>query len=127
MEPLEASHHPAQLLKRFDTKAVILFVFALLCSVLSFALILWKIPSTREYVYLHYNIYSGIDRTGEWKDLFWIPGTGAAVLFVNALVLLKRHSDHFITHLSLGITLFFEMIVLLATLLVVLLNNSYVA
>ncbi|MBI2410458.1 MAG: hypothetical protein HYV32_00985 [Candidatus Kerfeldbacteria bacterium] len=107
----------------------LLFLFLLvsiLLSAASFGLILWKIPPTENTVFLHYNVYFGVDRTGNWRDIFWLPGSGAAMVVVNAaLVLWSKRMDAFIRRLVLACTMLLQIVVFVAAVLLVLLNHAY--
>lgn len=115
----EHRHTPDRLLFIF------LLVSILLCAA-SFGLILWKIPPTENTVFLHYNVYFGVDRTGNWRDIFWLPGSGAAILVLNAaFVLWSKRMDPFIRRLALSCTMLFQLVIFVAAVLLVLLNHSY--
>ncbi|MBU2236256.1 MAG: hypothetical protein ABIF80_01160 [Patescibacteria group bacterium] len=43
------------------------------------------IKPSHEPIYLHYNIYFGIDLIGEWYKIYLIPLTGLIVILVNYL------------------------------------------
>lgn len=102
----------------------IIFGLALLCNALTWGLVLWKLPPTESTVFLHYNIYFGIDLAGSWYQLLWIPGSGTAIFGINlAVVLLSKGLEHFFRVIGATITLLVELMILLASVLVVLLNG----
>lgn len=34
-------------------------------------------------IILHYNVYFGVDMTGDWKKIFFLPGMGLLMFFIN--------------------------------------------
>lgn len=107
------------------TRAIaVLIISIVLVNAISWGLLLWKIPYTDATVFLHYNVFYGIDLVGTWKSLFWLPGSGLAFALINILLLrLSKVVDTFIAHIVLIITLLFQIMLAVASLLVVLLNN----
>lgn len=102
----------------------IAFFFSLLENLASLGLLIWKIPRSIEAVFLHYNIYFGIDLTGSWYQLLWLPGSGVAILLVNGLIAFSGKSlttpiKLFIACFTIGL----EAMLLVASLLLVLLNG----
>lgn len=96
---------------------------ALLINIITWVLILWKIPPTDNTVFLHYNIYFGIDRTGSWWQLLVIPGSGAVILLLNtAIILLFKKLDALVAALLSALTLGLQMMSLVAAIFVILLN-----
>jgi hypothetical protein len=101
-----------------------LFGLAALVNGVAWALILWKLPPTDGTVFLHYNIYFGIDLAGSWYQLLWIPGSGTVIVGVNLIVtLLATGLQKFFRVIGAVVTLLIELMILLASLLVVLLNG----
>jgi len=102
----------------------LMIAIAAILNGLAWALIFWKIPPTDSTVYLHYNIFFGIDLIGSWYQILWIPGSGTAALVLNTVVIfLSRQLDRFFKYLGLALTLAIQLVILLASVLVVLLNG----
>lgn len=102
----------------------ILITISLLLNTAAWGIILWKLPYTEGTVFLHYNTYFGIDLTGDWSRLLWIPGSGTALLLVNVLIaLFARAIDRFLNMIAICATVCMEAALLLASVLVVLLNR----
>jgi hypothetical protein len=111
--------------QRFDRVLLVLTAIALLCNAATWALLLWKIPYTEETIFLHYNVYFGIDLTGGWKQLFWVPGSGTVILVINTAVLYAAKQMHRMTKITTGIlTVAFEAMLIVAAILIILLNIS---
>lgn len=66
----------------------------LLSFFLNFALwgfLFWRIRPQEEPLYLHYNIYFGIDLIGPWYQIYYIPLSGLAFILVNMLISLMLY------------------------------------
>lgn len=111
--------------RRHERVLLILSVVSLACVVASWVLLLWKIPYTENTIYLHYNVFFGVDLTGSWYQLLWLPGSGTAIWLFNTAVLhLDKKMDH-ITKLSVSsVTLAMEIMLIVASVLVILLNTD---
>ncbi|MFH1426593.1 MAG: hypothetical protein ABIG66_04175 [Candidatus Kerfeldbacteria bacterium] len=108
----------------FDRVSAVLLAVALVLNAGAWAVILWKLPYTSDPVFLHYNIYFGIDLTGSWYELLWIPGSGLAALVINSVIIvLNKRMDAVVRISSMAVTASFQAILLLASVLVVLLNK----
>lgn len=72
---------------------------------------------------LHYNIYSGIDRFGPWYYVFAPAVLGAALLLINLVfeaAFFRR--EHVLSYFFACATVFAELVLLVAVVLIVLLN-----
>lgn len=108
--------------RRWPIFLLIFLSFAI--NAAAWGLIFWKLPPTEDIVFLHYNIFFGIDLAGDWHQLLWIPGSGLAAAILNtAVILLAKGMERFFKYLGLVITSIIQFIILLATVLVVLLNG----
>ncbi len=106
-----------------DRLVLILCCLALLCNIGTWAVLLWKIPHTNETIFLHYNIYFGIDLTGSWRQLFWVPGTGSVIFLVNSAVIFFSRQLARVTKIAFSIlTLAFQLMLAVASVLIILLN-----
>ena len=98
---------------------------AVVLNALTWALLLWKIPYSSEPILLHYNVYFGIDLTGPWAQMFWIPGSGLLIAVVHTVVVWFVTLQHQLSAwVLLVMSVVIQIIALLASLLVVLLNSS---
>ncbi|PJA93722.1 MAG: hypothetical protein CO132_01630 [Candidatus Kerfeldbacteria bacterium CG_4_9_14_3_um_filter_45_8] len=97
---------------------------AVLVNGLAWGIILWKLPPQEGTVFLHYNVYYGVDLTGAWVEVLMIPGSGLIILLFNTAVLwFGKKLDDTSRMLCLTTTAFIEVIILLASVFVVLLNS----
>ena len=106
----------------FRWSAILSFVLV----ALTFAVPLWKIlPLAEEqsFLPLHYNIYFGIDQFGPWYYVFFVPSLGLVLLIINLIfevVFFRR--EEILSYFFAFATLFAELVLLVAVVLIVLLN-----
>lgn len=75
------------------------------------------------YVPLHYNIYFGVDQFGPWQYLFLPAAIGLGILLVNIGVQAAfSRTERMLAQFFAWTTLFLELVLCGATLLMVLLN-----
>ncbi|MFC1612936.1 hypothetical protein ACFL23_01255 [Patescibacteria group bacterium] len=98
--------------------------FTILLALLG--LFIYKTPLYRseKQLFLHYNIYFGIDWVGQWYKIFIYPLLGALIFIVNlALGILFYNKEKVITYFLLFSATFCEIIILIASLSVVWINS----
>lgn len=101
-------------------------VVSALVVLLTVLLPLWRIlPQAKDqpFIPLHYNVYVGVDNFGPWYALFVLPGLGITLLFINLVfeaVFFKR--EHVLSFFFAYATVFAEIVLLIAMILIVLLN-----
>jgi hypothetical protein len=119
---LEAPSDP-----RFDGRLLALAVAAFLINAGSWGLLFWKLPPTDGTVFLHYNVFYGIDLVGGWRELLWMPGSGLAIFAVNTVIVLlsRQQLDRFLKTVVMMMTVVFEIMITYATFLIILLNANY--
>lgn len=76
-----------------------------------------------ETVILHYNIYFGIDKIGNWAEVFYLPLYGLVFLLLNILIGFLLHKKDTFIYFSLVSTAFLSILLLnIATLYIVMVN-----
>lgn len=82
-----------------------------------------KIHPTADQLFLHYNILLGIDLIGEWWKVYFIPLFGSIIFFINfgLSYFFYKHS-RFISRFLGVLTAFYEILILLSSLLIIGLN-----
>lgn len=94
--------------------------------VLTLALPIWRIvpiASEQNYIPLHYNIYFGVDKFGPWYSIFVLPILGFVFIVIN--IALQTHfalREKLLTRIFAASTVFLEMILFVAMVLIILLN-----
>lgn len=113
--------------RRLRSRKILFFLSAasLMIIIAASAVLIWKIPPTDQTVFLHYNIYFGIDKTGPWWQLLIIPGSGLSVFLLNTMaIMLMKHMDSIIKILLAAVTLGLEIMCAVAVVFIILLNRQ---
>jgi len=109
---------------------LILFIkdkLIIICIILSFLLnaVIWiilyyKIKPTAIPIPLHYNIYFGIDLIGEWYKIYFIPGFGLIIFFINLIIsFIIYKTEKIISYFLIFASMFSQLILLGAVLLII--------
>ena len=105
---------------------VVLFATALAINLASWTLLLvrtWGLGADVPQFALHYTIYFGVDRLGPWWQIFRGPFSGFIILLGNTLLAGWFFSRERLWSLVIGVvTVLLEVLILLGSMLVVLLN-----
>lgn len=109
--------------KRFFSNkySLTLLIIALLINLASWLYIFLYIKPQSEPIFLHYNIYYGVDLIGNWYQIYlYIPFIALVVYFINAFIsyILYRR-DIKLTFLIQGINIFLQISILASTYLIV--------
>lgn len=106
-------------------------VLSFLFCVMNVWLPIWRIvplSNDRPFIPLHYNIYLGVDRFGDWKEIFLLPTLGLGLFLLNlVLQTLAVRRERFLSMMFGVTTVFLEAILFFALALIILLNLSYAA
>lgn len=115
----------AQFRKPLENKFVAFsFLFSLFFNVGIWILLNQFIEPTTELIYLHYNIYFGIDLIGEWYKVYLIPFSGFLILLVNYLVgAIMYPTKKVFTYLMTGFTIPLQIFLGWAAFLIILINT----
>lgn len=79
-----------------------------------------KVKSQSDPIFLHYNIYFGVDLIGEWYQIFIMPLTGLIIYFINlyfSYIIYRR--EKIISYSIISLTAVIQLIILLASFLIV--------
>lgn len=77
-----------------------------------------------ESIILHYNIYFGIDKIGNWTNIYYLPLIGLAILFINLLGgYLLCQKDKLISYFFLCAALFSQILLIMATFYIIAVNQ----
>ncbi|MFH0818705.1 MAG: hypothetical protein V1898_01790 [Patescibacteria group bacterium] len=99
------------------------FISGFFINVIIWALLIWQNMPSAESVFLHYNIYFGIDKTGLYNQLFYLPLFGLIVFFINSVIsaIIYSKEKMFCFYLLAG-SILTELIILTAVSLILYLN-----
>lgn len=85
--------------------------------------LLWQLAPTGQPVFLHYTVLFGVDKVGDWSQIFSLPLTGLAFIVVNTMLgWLCFQRDKFIGHFLHIVMLVVQLFLLTAAVLLVALN-----
>ncbi|KKQ78689.1 MAG: hypothetical protein UT02_C0059G0002 [Parcubacteria group bacterium GW2011_GWC2_38_7] len=109
----------------------------IICTIISFFLnlFIWLLiffrlrpivrllPADQAFIPLHYNTYLGVDKFGDWLNIFILPGLGLLILLVNTLfaVLIYNRKD-MLSYFLVITSLFSQLLFLIATIFIILIN-----
>lgn len=101
-----------------------LLLAAVMLNAALWSFLLYNVHSQSEPIFLHYNIFFGVDLIGPWYKIFFLPGFGLGVLLLNTFLawyVFKR--DQLLHYLVLSTTLLIQIILMIAGILIVFLNS----
>lgn len=85
MEELPTTKNKINLFLK-DKLIVICSLIIFLLNLSIWLILYMKVQPTSEPIPLHYNIYFGIDLIGSWYKIYYIPGFGMIIFFINLLL-----------------------------------------
>lgn len=108
-------------IKFFKSKLNIWFwIITLFFNLLIWIYIYFKIKPQVEPIFLHYNIYFGIDLIGKWYRIYLFPLSGLLILIINIIFssfVFKK--EKVISNFICLITIAFQIIIFLSVFLIV--------
>lgn len=107
-----------------DRASVYSLLFSVLINGASWVLLLYFIEPQEEPLFLHYNIYFGVDLIGEWYRIFYVPGAALLIILVNFLLsVVICRKDLTAIRIILGTTVVVQIISLISVLFLIRLNT----
>jgi len=114
---------------RRNKTLLILMILSFIINVLLWIFLYWQIKkiidSNPEYttIPLHYNVFFGIDKYGEWYKIFFMPLTGLIIFLVNSITSFMIYSKkNILSYFLTLITLISQVILAIAGTLIILIN-----
>lgn len=106
----------------------ITLILSVLFNLINWGLIYYRftrfLAGQEESMILHYNIYFGIDKIGNWTSIYYLPLIGIAILLVNLLGgYLLYHKDKLISYFFLSTALLAQILLILATFFIIVVNQ----
>jgi succinate dehydrogenase hydrophobic anchor subunit len=87
---------------------------------------LWLLVQIRpqnDLIFLHYNTLFGVDFTGEWWKVYYLPAIGILIIAINMFLgMLLFNKDKFISYILLAISLICQIFLAICGALLVFLN-----
>ncbi|MEA2064747.1 MAG: hypothetical protein U9O66_00425 [Patescibacteria group bacterium] len=109
----------------FKDKAMSLCFFAsLLLNIFIWIGYFLNIKNGESLIYLHYNIYFGVDFIGAWYKIFIIPIFGLIILLINYFISIRIYlNNKFASYILAGSALFAQFILLFASIAIIWINS----
>ncbi|MDP3244544.1 MAG: hypothetical protein Q8M83_02695 [bacterium] len=107
-----------------DALVLSLFILAAFLNVASWLSLMWQINAKHATFFLHYTVYFGVDWTGQWYKIFFVPLVGLLILLGNFIAaFIFYHSRKIISYLLVLAAVFAQVLVLLQSVLLILMNS----
>lgn len=107
-----------------DSLILSLFISAALFNIASWLSLVWQINAKHTTFFLHYTVYFGVDWTGQWYKVFFVPLAGLLILLGNFIAaFVFYHSRKIISYLLVLAAAFTQIMVLLQSVLLILMNS----
>lgn len=85
--------------------------------------LLWHIRPQEESIFLHYTVLFGVDSSGPWHYMLYLPITGLVVAVVNTILgWIVYQKDHLVSYVFHATTLVVHVFLVIVTTLLVFLN-----
>ena len=102
---------------------LIMLPLGLLLNLASWVWLLWQIKPQPDPIFLHYNVLFGVDFIGEWWKVLYLPIVGLFIFLLNGILAWVLFSkDKFVAELLNFVSVFCQVIILIAAALLVFLN-----
>ncbi len=111
-----------------DRLIKITLILSVLFNLINWALIYYRftrfLAGQEESIILHYNIYFGIDKIGNWTSIYYLPLIGIVILLVNLFGgYLLYQKDKLISYFFLITALLVQILLILATFFIIVVNQ----
>ena len=98
-------------------------IFSISANIGLWLLLFWQVRNFSDLIFLHYNIYFGIDLIGDWRQIFLRPVLAAIFLTINLGVgLLVYDKEKILSYFIVGVSSFIQIIFILAAIFVIIIN-----
>jgi len=106
--------------KFFRSRANILLVAIMfLLNIGNWMLLYFKFKPQTDPIYLHYNIYYGIDLIGSWYLIYIMPLVGLLMIILNTIfAVLLYKKEKIVSMVVIGITIFLLIVILFSSFLI---------
>jgi hypothetical protein len=101
-----------------------LLLFNLLSNLLNWLGLAFFINRTSRNLILHYNVYFGVDRTGNWQESFLMPGLGLALFLLNFYLayFFYNNKERVASYVILLTSLMIQLSLIISSISVILIN-----
>jgi len=85
--------------------------------------IILALPNSDVFIPLHYNTYLGVDKYGDWKNIFYLPGIGLFIFLTNSFFALTIYNrKDILSYFLVSANFLAQLILLVATIFIILIN-----
>ena len=104
--------------------AVWLIILSLIVNAITWILLKIFIKPVDFPIILHYNVYFGVDMTGDYVNVFILPSIGLALLLVNfsLSIYFYQHKERIASYLLMIASLMIQLSLFVASLSVIIIN-----
>lgn len=103
---------------------VVSFLLSLFLNISTWILLYFSVQPRPDPIFLHYNIYYGIDLIGSWYEIYFIPGSGLIFLLANYILsVIMYPTKKLLAYLLVGFNLPLHLLLGLAAILIILINT----
>jgi hypothetical protein len=111
-----------------DKFVKVVVVLSAMFNLVNWGLIYYRftrfLSGQEESIILHYNIYFGIDKIGNWGNIYHLPLIGILILLINLIAsYLLYFKDKLISYFCLSVALISQILLNLATFYIIIVNQ----
>jgi len=112
--------------QEFFKNRIVLWIISLnlVLNFSNWAILWWFVKPVDSLIILHYNVYFGVDMVGNWKSVFFLPGIGLLLFFINfflAFYFFKK-LERIACHILLMASLMIQLSLFIASSSIILIN-----
>mgnify|MGYP006306610163 CR=1 FL=1 len=97
--------------------------FGLIANIFIWLFLAWQVGDLPDHLFLHYNIYFGVDLVGYWYRLFFLPLAGLLIMLVNFIIAAFFYKkERLLVYFLIFSSSFIQIIIFLAALAIVSIN-----
>ena len=98
--------------------------FSLLVNFCLWLFLIWRVKTLSSFIFLHYNIYFGIDQLGSRNGIFILPALGLGFLIINFILARLTYSEEKnLSYFLAAASSFIQVILVLAGVLIISINH----
>ena len=107
-----------------NTIVVWLMILSMVVNVITWILLKIFIKPVDFPIILHYNVYFGVDMTGQYTNVFILPSIGIALFLVNLFLSLYfyQHKERIASYLLMITSLMIQLSLFVASLSIIIIN-----
>jgi hypothetical protein len=102
------------------------FIVAIFLNAVAWALVVIFIRPAKDYIWLHYNVYFGVDVIGDWWQAYIIPGMGLFFFLINLFLAIYffGRKERMASHLLMLASILIQAGIIIAEIPVIIINST---